>query len=115
MVKVRQLNAWWAARSRSALDAGARGTVIGLQLRGMTADLARGFLVSMAAWSVFSPVMGMALSQWTIDMRMTRAITVAVATSVAAAAVWKIFHASHIARWLFLAGLGISITVSALR
>src|SRR5881275_696857 len=44
MVKLRQLNALWARNRRDALEAGARGTVISLQLLGMTADLARGTL-----------------------------------------------------------------------
>src|SRR5215475_1440952 len=44
MVKLRQWNAVWAARKREALEAGARGSVVSLQLMGMTADLARGVL-----------------------------------------------------------------------
>src|SRR5438105_6584898 len=36
MVKLRQLNAVWAGRKRDALAAGARGSVISLQLSGMT-------------------------------------------------------------------------------
>lgn len=115
MVKLRQLNARWAAQSRGALDAGARGTVIGLQLRGMTADLLRGFVLTVVAWSLFSPLTRMALAQWSIDARVSRAITVAVATSVAVAAAWKLFHGSVVARWLFVTGLGISGTVVALR
>ena len=115
MVKLRQLNARWAEQSRDALDAGARGTVIGLQLRGMTADLVRGFLLTVLAWSVFAPLAQESLAHWTIDARVTRAITVAVATSVAVAAAWKLYHASVPARWLFVAGLGISVTVVALR
>ncbi|MGH7678316.1 MAG: PTS sugar transporter subunit IIC, partial [Gemmatimonadaceae bacterium] len=49
MVKLRQLNARWATHARGALDAGARGTIIGLQLRGITADLARGAILTAAA------------------------------------------------------------------
>lgn len=107
MVKLRQLNARWAAHSRTALDAGARGTVIGLQLRGITADLLRGFVLTIASWLVFSALTALALSRWGVDARVSRAITVAIATAVAAAAGWKLFHASHPARWLFAAGLGI--------
>ncbi|MGH7678695.1 MAG: PTS sugar transporter subunit IIC [Gemmatimonadaceae bacterium] len=115
MVKLRQLNARWAAHSRDALDAGARGTVIGLQLRGMTADLIRGFLLTIMAWSVFSPLMQVSLARWTFDARITRAITVAVATSVAVAAAWKLYHGSMPARWAFAAGLGLSVALVALR
>jgi mannose/fructose/N-acetylgalactosamine-specific phosphotransferase system component IIC len=107
MVKLRQLNARWAADSRAALDAGARGTVIGLQLRGITADLLRGFVLSIVSWLVFSGLTRMALSRWHVDAQVSRAITVGVATAVAAAAGWKLFHGSILARWLFGAGLGI--------
>jgi mannose/fructose/N-acetylgalactosamine-specific phosphotransferase system component IIC len=115
MVKLRQLNARWAAASRDALDAGARGTVIGLQLRGMTADLVRGFVLTIIAWSAFAPLTEASVGIWGLDARVSRAVTVAVATSVAAGAAWKLFHASLTARWLFLAGLGISVTVMVTR
>ena len=113
MVKLRQLNARWATQSRSALDAGARGTVIGLQLRGMTADLLRGLVLTMGSWALFSGLSSASLANWSLDARVSRAITVAVATSVAIAATWKLFHSSIPARWLFVAGLGISVTIVA--
>ena len=105
MVKLRQLNARWAGHAQRALDAGARGSVIGLQLKGMTADLARGFLVTIAAWALFHPIAGLALAEWTVDARLSRAIAVGIATSVAAGAAWKIFHGSTPARWTFVVGL----------
>lgn len=115
MVKLRQLNARFAAQSRSGLDAGARGTVIGLQLTGMTADLIRGFVLTIIAWAVFAPITEASLALWSVDARVSRAITVGVATSVAAGAVWKLFHGSLPARWLFVAGLGIAVTVMVVR
>jgi mannose/fructose/N-acetylgalactosamine-specific phosphotransferase system component IIC len=115
MVKVRQLNAWLAARSRTALDAGARGTVVGVQLTGMTADLLRGFLLTIAAWAAFAPLTEASLAIWSVDARVSRAITVGVAASVAAGAVWKLFHGSIPARWLFVAGLGIGLTLMVVR
>jgi mannose/fructose/N-acetylgalactosamine-specific phosphotransferase system component IIC len=105
MVKLRQWNATWAAGSRGGLDAGARGSVIGLQLKGMTADLARGLLVTVVAWAVFAPLARLALAEWTMDPRISRAIAVGVATSVAAGAAWKLFHGSIAARWTFVLGL----------
>jgi hypothetical protein len=115
MVKVRQLNARLAERSRVPLDAGARGTVIGLQLTGMTADLVRGFILTIVMWTVFSPLTEASLAVWNVDTRVSRAITVAVATSVAAGAVWKLFHSSMPARWLFVAGLGVGMTLMVVR
>ena len=107
MVKLRQANARWATDVHRGLEAGARGTVIGLQLKGMTADLLRGFLLTMVAWAIFAPLSRIVLPEWTFDARVTRAITVAVATSVAGGAAWKIFHHSLPARWMFVAGLGV--------
>jgi mannose/fructose/N-acetylgalactosamine-specific phosphotransferase system component IIC len=113
MVKLRELNARLAARSRSALDAGARGAVIGLQLKCMTADLLRGLLLTVAATALFAPLSRVSLSHWSMDARMSRAIAVAIAASVAGGAAWKLFHGSTPARWAFLTGLVAGFTVMA--
>jgi PTS system mannose-specific IIC component len=109
MVKLRQRNAKWAERNKSGLDAGARGTVIGLQLRGMTADLVRG------AFLTFAPLREASLSLWSVDARVSRAVAVGVAMSVAAAAAWKLFHGNVTARWFFAAGLAAGFAVMVLR
>jgi PTS system mannose-specific IIC component len=111
MVKLRQLNARWATKARGALDAGARGTVIGLQLRGLTADLARGALLTAASIAVFAPLNERSVALWTVDARLSRAFDVALAASVAVAATWKLFHGNTGARWTFAAGLGIGLIV----
>lgn len=115
MVKVRQLNARWATQAREALDAGARGTVIGLQLRGLSADLARGAALTAAAVAVFAPLNARSNALWTLDARVSRGFVVAVATSVAVAATWKLFHGNTPARWTFLAGLGLGLVVVVAR
>ena len=115
MVKLRQLNARWAAHSQRALDAGARGAVIGLQLRCMTADLVRGFLLTIAAAAIFAPLTRASLAVWSVDARLSRAVAVAVATAVAAGAAWKLFHSSLSARWLFAVGLALGFTVMVIR
>lgn len=115
MVKLRQQNARWAAQTRVALDAGARGAVIGLQLRGMTADVVRGMVLTMVAWAVFAPLAQLSLAEWTVDARTSRAIAVGTATSVAAGAAWKLFHGSLTARWMFLAGLGAGFLMMVMR
>lgn len=115
MVKLRQLNARWASHSQKALDAGARGAVIGLQLRCITADLLRGFLLTIAAAAVFAPLTEASLALWTIDARISRAVAVSVATAVAAGAAWKLFHGSIPARWLFGAGLGVGLGLAVYR
>lgn len=115
MVKLRQRNARRAARSRAALDAGARGTVIGLQLRGMTGDLLRGFVLTVIAVATFTPLAEASLALWHIDARISRAIAVGVCTSVAAGAAWKLFHSSIPARWLFVAGVATAFMALVLR
>lgn len=113
MVKLREFNAIWARQRRGALEAGARGTVIGLQLLGMTADFLRGALITGIAYALLSPMMHAALGVWGFDARISRAAAVAVAASVAIAAAWKILHATPGARWLFAAGIGIGLVLIA--
>lgn len=111
MVKLRELNARWATSRRDALDAGARGTVIGLQLMGMTADLLRGAVLTAVAYALLTPTMHAALGVWGADVRISRAVAVVAAASVALAAVWKILHAVPGVRWIFGAGFGIGVLV----
>lgn len=113
MVKVRELNAHWARQRRVALEAGARGTVIGLQLLGMTADFLRGALLTAIAYAVLRPTLRVALELWSFDARISRAAAVAAAASVALAAAWKILHATAGARWLFGVGMVVGLVVLA--
>src|SRR6185312_10087239 len=92
MVQLRKLNARWAGKRRDALEAGARGSVVSLQLIGMTADLARGFVLTAIAYALLS-----------------RSMVVGVAASVAGGAAWKLFHSTNGARWLFLGGLAVGL------
>jgi len=115
MVRLRWRNAKWAERNKPALTAGARGTVIGLQLRGMTADLARGFLLSAVSFLVFAPLREASLALWSVDARVSRAAAVGVALSVAVAAAWKLFHGSTPARVTFVAGLAVGFLVLVTR
>jgi len=109
MVKLRQWNAVWAARKREALEAGARGAVISLQLMGMTADLARGVLLTAIGYALLAPLATWCLARWSIDAQVSRAIVVAAAASVAGGAAWKLFHSTAGARWLFVGGLAVGL------
>ncbi len=113
MVKLRHFNARMAHRAQSALDAGARGSVIRLQLIGLTADLVRGFALTLVAAAVFAPLARVSLAAWSMDARVSRAIAVAIAASVATAAAWKLFHGSVPARWAFLGGIATGLTIMA--
>jgi mannose/fructose/N-acetylgalactosamine-specific phosphotransferase system component IIC len=109
MVKLRRRNAVWAGQRRDALEAGARGTVISLQLMGMTADLVRGTVLTAIAYAYLAPISRVYIEGWTMDTRISRAIAVAIAASVAGAAAWKIFHSTAGARWFFAGGLCIGL------
>jgi mannose/fructose/N-acetylgalactosamine-specific phosphotransferase system component IIC len=109
MVKLRRMNARWAAQRRDALEAGARGAVISLQLMGMTADLVRGMLLTALAYVVLSPIATACIGSWTIDAQVSRSVVVAIAASVAGGAAWKLFHSTAGARWFFVGGLGIGL------
>jgi PTS system mannose-specific IIC component len=115
MVKLRERNAVWAARRRGALDAGARGAVVDLQLLCMTADFFRGGLLAAISYAVFAPLTTLTLSAWGTDARLSRAVLVTVAASVAAGAAWKIFHGISGARWFFLGGLAVGLAIMATR
>ena len=105
MVKLRQANAYWAGQRRAALEAGSRGAVISLQLLGMTADLLRGVALTAIAYALLAPLADFCIRTWTMDARMSRAIAVATAASVAGGAAWKLFHSTVGARWFFVGGL----------
>lgn len=111
MVKLRLRNAVWAQQRRAAIDSGSRDAVIGLQVRGLGADFARGTVLTAAALLVFAPLGDLAITHWSIDARLSRAFVVTVATSVTAAAAWKIFHGTAGARWLWVAGLAMGLAI----
>ena len=115
MVKLREKNAQWAAARQAPLDAGARGAVVELQLLCMTADYLRGAVLAAASYALFAPLTTLVLTAWKTDARLSRAVVVTIAASVAASAAWKIFHGVSGARWFFLGGLAIGLATMALR
>lgn len=115
MYQLRRLNAREADKHRHGLDAGARGTVIGVQLSGMSLDLLRGTLLTGVAYMVFRPLMTMTIRAWDLDGMTSRSLVVGVAASVAMGAAWKLFHSVPWARWTFIAGLGIGLVLLVTR
>jgi PTS system mannose-specific IIC component len=113
MYQLRKVNATQAHRHRGGLDAGARGTVIGLQLTGLSLDLLRGMLLTGLAYVAFRPLMSMIVTVWDMEGMLSRSIVVGVAASVAMGAAWKLFHSVPWARWTFVVGLlgGIALLV----
>jgi mannose/fructose/N-acetylgalactosamine-specific phosphotransferase system component IIC len=115
MVKLRGQNARWARRRRDAIAAGSPDAVTGLQLLGLTADLLRGAVFTALAYAALAPIARAAVGVWGIDARLSRAVVVAAAITVAAGAAWKIFHSTLGVRWTFLAGLAAGAAAAALR
>jgi PTS system mannose-specific IIC component len=114
-VKLRQANARWARRREAALDAGARGTVTPLQLMGLSADLLRGFVLTLIALAVLSPITTACLALWSTNAQLSRTVVIAVAASVTCGAAWKLFHATSGARLCFMCGLAAGFLVLFLR
>jgi mannose/fructose/N-acetylgalactosamine-specific phosphotransferase system component IIC len=111
MVWLRRVNASLATREHDELAKGSRKSVTGLQLFGLTADLVRGFAVTLTAMLVFSPLIRAIVASWGTDSRYSRAVVVAIVAAVSAGAIWKIFHLVPRARLLFVAGLAIGAYV----
>jgi PTS system mannose-specific IIC component len=105
MVGLRKQNAVWARRAVPALEAGSSRAVVGLQLRGLSADLLRGGVLTAAALLVFRPLVAASVTAWSVDPRLTRAVVVGIASTVAVGATWKVFHATTGALWFFIVGL----------
>ncbi|HVR20363.1 MAG TPA: PTS sugar transporter subunit IIC [Polyangiaceae bacterium] len=115
MVKLRERNAVWAGRRRDALEAGARGSVVSLQLMGMTADFLRGAGLTALAYALLAPLAAACLGLWSVDARISRCLVVGLAASVAGGAAWKLFHSTAGARWFFVGGLGLGLFMLFLR
>jgi PTS system mannose-specific IIC component len=105
MVALRRLNGQLARAHLERLAAGSNRSVVGLQLAGAAFDLLRGFLITVVALGVSQPLVAFARDHWGTDMRLSRAVVVGLAATVAGAAVWKLFHAVPRARWLFVGGI----------
>ena len=114
MVKLRGQNARWARRRRDAISAGSRDAVIGLQLVGLTADLLRAAVFTAVAYAILAPITRAAVAVWGVDARVSRAVVVCAAITVAAGAAWKIFHSTLGVRWTFLAGLAAGTAAAVL-
>lgn len=115
MSQLRALNARWARSLHPAIATGSRRAVLGLQFAGLAADFVRGALLTSAALLAFEPLATMTLAVWGADPRISRAVSVAVAASVASAAVWKLFRVTPGARWYLGAGLVLGLAAMALR
>lgn len=114
MVQVRKLNAHWARRRHDAVARGTRGTVIGLQVAGLGADLARGIVLTAVGLVILHPFQLAALARWSTDAALSRAVVVGAAGAVSLGAAYKLFHAVTGFAWQFMLGLAAGLTVVVL-
>jgi PTS system mannose-specific IIC component len=115
MYVLRRLNGTWARQAQPALEAGDPRAVMGLQLRGLTADLIRGAMLTAIALLVWRPVTEWILGHWLLGITASRAVVAALAVAVAGSAAWRLSHGASGARWYFLGGLVLGITLVVLR
>jgi PTS system mannose-specific IIC component len=111
MVKHRQLIARFARPRLAQLSAGQRRTVIQLQLFGMTADFLRAMAIGLVSFLVASPLAQLVSREFTFRDDIARGAIVTAVAAVAAASVWKDFHAISGTRRLFLASLAVGTLI----
>ncbi len=112
MVWMRKFLARVAHRRAAALAEGSGRAIVGLQLAGMTADLLRGFVLTLLALACFSPLRTLVLATFTFPATLARAFVVSVASAVGLAAVWKVVRMTAGARWWLLGGLAVGFAVA---
>jgi PTS system mannose-specific IIC component len=115
MVVLRRLNGRLARDRLDRLAAGSGATVVGLQLAGLGFDLLRGFALTIVALGLALPLGRFAVGHWGADGRVSRAVVVGLAATVAGAALWNLFHAVPRARWLFAGGIAVGLAALAFR
>ncbi|HEV7703752.1 MAG TPA: PTS sugar transporter subunit IIC [Gemmatimonadaceae bacterium] len=107
MYALRRLNGRWIKRSLPQLEAGNASVVTWLQMRGIAADLIRGFALTALALTLLVPLTTFAVANGHGDSATIRAVLVAVAASIAGSAAWKLSHGSRHGPWFFVGGLAI--------
>lgn len=113
MVLLRRWNARWAKRQQEGIARGSGGTVVGLQLAGMTADLLRGGLLTFLSLAGFLALRSETIHRLVMTNTMSRAVVVSTASAVGLAAIWKVVHSTSGARWLLAGGLAIGFGLAA--
>jgi PTS system mannose-specific IIC component len=115
MVRHRRLIARVARPQLERISAGDRRAVIGLQTFGIAADFLRGGLLGALLFLPGYLLAGAVDQRWMFREDLSRAVVATAVAAVAAAAVWKDFHAISGTRRLFLASLAIGTAVVFLR
>lgn len=115
MVRHRKLIASWARPRLDLLASGSERTVVSLQLFGMTVDLLRGTALTLVMLAPGLALTDWAIANWNLNLSVTKAVVITTVAAVAAAAIWKDFHAIAGTRRLFLAALAVGTVGVMLR
>jgi PTS system mannose-specific IIC component len=107
MIAQRQVIARFARPRLGQLAAGNRNTVVGLQVVGMTLDLVRAAVLGAVCFIPGHLLAEQVNGRWSVPEDLARAIVVTSVAAVAAASVWKDFHAISGTRRLFLLSLAV--------
>jgi mannose/fructose/N-acetylgalactosamine-specific phosphotransferase system component IIC len=109
MVQHRRLIARSTAVARSELAAGSSEAVMAVQLRGLTADLVRGGLVTGLALALLQPLTRALVAMWTTDDVLARVLVISFAGAVGGASVWNVTRTVRHARWFLAGGLAVGL------
>lgn len=115
MIALRRLIGARASAVRELIDAGSERAVVGLQVFGLTADLARGFLLTLLAVALAVPLARGTVAIWGLPATFSNAAVIGLAGAVAGGSLWKFFTTGTRTGWLFLAGLVIGLGVVAVQ
>lgn len=115
MVRHRKLIASWARPRLDQLASGSERTVVSLQLFGMTFDFLRGSAITLLMLAPGLALTDWAIAHWQLNLSVTKAVVITTVAAVAAAAIWKDFHAIAGTRRLFLAALAVGTVGVMLR
>lgn len=111
MYVLRRLNGRWTKRALPALEVGDASVVTWLQMRGLGADVLRGFALTALALALLVPLTTIAVAHGHGDSATIRAVLVAVAAAIAGSAAWKLSHGSKHGPWFFVGGLAIGFAL----
>lgn len=109
MLALRKLIGARAAATRELIEAGSDRAVVGLQLFGLTADLARGFLLTLLAVGLALPLARGMVEIWGLPATFSNAAVIGLAGAVAGGSLWKFFTTGTRTGWIFLAGLVVGL------
>lgn len=109
MVALRRMIGVRATSRREQIEAGSDRAVVGLQLFGLTADLMRGFLLTLVAALLALPLARATVDIWGLPATFSNAAVIGLAGAVAGGSIWKFFTAGTRTGWIFLAGLVIGL------